>query len=99
MVALFRSQASDLLSTEPFTRLIGRLSSDSADFAEFWERRDLIAFSPSYQQLQHPMLGTIELQPMKLYAVDQDRTVVAYLTEPGTRTHQRLAEALPSCGR
>lgn len=94
VLALFRSQASDLLSTEPFTRLINRLRSASVEFAELWERRDLVTFTPSGQQLQHPLLGKIELLPLKLYAVDQDHTVVAYLTDPAGPTHQRLAEAL-----
>lgn len=96
VVALFRSQASDLLATEPFTRLIGTLTAESAEFAELWERRDLVSFTPAAQALQHPSAGRIELQPVKLYAVDQDRTVVAYLTEPGSATHRGLARALES---
>ena len=91
MVALFRSQASELLSSEPFTRLIDELRRVSAEFDTFWARRDLAGFAPGWQQLEHPQAGRIELQPVKLYAVDQDRTLVAYLTDPAGPVHQRLA--------
>lgn len=94
IVALFRSQATDQLHTEPFTGLIDKLRSASDEFADLWERRDLQQFSPVDQQLQHPLLGRIRLRPLKLYAVDQDRTVVAYLTDPAGETHRRLAQAL-----
>jgi hypothetical protein len=94
MVALFRSQASDLLSSERFTRLVDRLRRMSVEFDELWERRDLEGFSPSRQQLHHPLIGRIELEPVKLYAVDQDRTLVAYLTDPAGQDQERLAEAV-----
>lgn len=94
VVGLFRSQASELLATEPFTRLVRTLAAESAEFAELWERRDLVSFTPTAQALQHPTAGRIELHPVKLYAVQQDRTVVAYLAEPGSPTHRRLTEAI-----
>lgn len=94
MVALFRSQASELLSSAPFTRLINKLRRASVEFDTLWERRDLAGFSPGRQQLEHPELGRIELQPVKLYAVDQDRTLVAYLTDPAGSVHRRLAAGL-----
>lgn len=91
MVALFRSQASELLSSAPFAQLIDKLRRASAEFDMLWERRDLAGFSPGWQQLEHPRIGRIALQPVKLYAVDQDRTLVAYLTDPAGPVHQRLA--------
>jgi hypothetical protein len=96
MVALFRSQAADLLSSEPFTRLVDALRRVSAEFDELWERRDLEGFTPARQQVQHPLIGRIDLEPVKLYAVDQDRTLVAYLTDPAGSDHERLADALRS---
>ncbi|WP_231919863.1 MmyB family transcriptional regulator [Microlunatus soli] len=94
MVALFRTQATELLHTAPFVSLVDRLRSTSAEFSALWERRDLEQFRPVDQQVQHPLLGRIRLRPLKLYAVDQDRTVVAYLTDPSGDTHRRLARAL-----
>ena len=96
MVALFRSQAADLLSSEPFTRLIDALRRVSAEFDDLWERRDLEGFSPTRQQVNHPLIGRIDLDPVKLYAVDQDRTLVAYLTDPSGHDQHRLAEAVRS---
>ncbi|KAA2261921.1 helix-turn-helix domain-containing protein [Solihabitans fulvus] len=93
-VGLFRSQAGELLSSPEFVALVERLLAASPEFRELWERRDLSSFVPASQEWNHPLLGRVAFEYVKMYAADEDRTLVAHLVRPGSELATRLAELI-----
>lgn len=81
-VSLFRSQASDLLARPEFDELVTELTRVSAEFRELWNRREITSFAPVRRPFRHSVLGLFELDHVKMYAADDDRTLVAYLFPP-----------------
>lgn len=98
-VALFRSLAEDMLLRPEFASLVHRLERASDAFRAMWARRDLIAYTPGRRVLRHPSLGNIELEYVKMQAMDRAHTLVAYLAAPGSPVAQELSKCVTDQGR
>lgn len=93
-VALFRSQAGPLLSRPEFVELVDRMHDSFPEFAALWQRRDITPFVPATRRFHHPEFGKIEFDYVKMYAADEDRTLVANLVHPGSDLAERLSAAV-----
>ena len=91
-VALFRAGTGEHVLDPSVSSLIARVSAASDDFRRLWARQDLAPFVPESRILLHPALGRVELEYLKLRAVNDDRTLVAYLAPPGSSLEAELAK-------
>ena len=78
-VALFRAQAADRLTRPSYARLLQQLGQRSASFRDLWQRMDLEAPGPARRTFDHPLLGRIDLDYVKLRLSDIDATLVIHL--------------------
>lgn len=89
-VALFRTQASEGVLTPEIAGLVAQLTDASADFARLWERKDLAPFVPQARTIDHPLLGEVTLDYVKLHLSNDNRTLVSYLLPPGSEVESRF---------
>lgn len=91
-VALLRAEA----GRDPYDRqlsdLVGELSTRSDDFRVRWAAHDVRIHSTGVKRLHHPVVGDLDLpfESMPL-EVGGTTSVVTYLAEPGTPSHDALA--------
>jgi transcriptional regulator with XRE-family HTH domain len=78
-VALFRAQAADRLTQPSYVRLLQQLGRRSESFRDLWQRMDLEAPGPARRSFDHPLLGRIDLDYVKLQLSDIDATLVIHL--------------------
>ena len=91
-VALLRAEA----GRDPYDRqlsgLVGELSTRSADFRVRWAAHDVRIHSTGVKRLRHPVVGDLDL-PFESLPLEAGGTtsLVTYLAEPGTPSHDALA--------
>jgi transcriptional regulator with XRE-family HTH domain len=77
--------------------IVEDLSARSAEFRRLWGRHDIRVSAPRLQTLNHPLVGTLELQPERLAvaAADGQMLVVCHAEagSPSERALARLAES------
>ncbi|WP_425830824.1 helix-turn-helix transcriptional regulator [Streptomyces fractus] len=98
-LALFRTQASEGVLAPDLTGLAEELTEASPDFARLWQRRDLAPFAPQARTVDHPRLGEVTLDYVKLHLSNDDKTLVSYLLPPGTELERRFAELAAVTGQ
>jgi transcriptional regulator with XRE-family HTH domain len=91
-VALLRAEA----GRDPYDRalsdLIGELSTRSGDFRVRWAAHDVRIHSTGVKRLHHPVVGDLDLPFESLpLEVGATTSLVTYLAEPGTPSHDALA--------
>lgn len=69
LVGAFRVDAARAGAVKEVAELIDELCEASADFATFWKENNLYGPSDGIKQLQHPLLGTVEME-YSAFAVD-----------------------------
>jgi transcriptional regulator with XRE-family HTH domain len=90
-VALLRAEA----GRDPYDRalsdLVGELSTRSNDFRTRWAAHDVRLHSTGIKKLHHPTVGELDL-PYESLPLEPGATtsLVTYLAEPGTPTHDAL---------
>ncbi|MFF1306195.1 helix-turn-helix transcriptional regulator [Streptomyces sp. NPDC058307] len=89
-VALFRTQANEGILAPEITGLIAELSDASPDFARLWRRKDLAPFVPKARTIDHPVLGEVTLDYVKLHVANDDKTLVSYLLPPGSEMESQF---------
>ncbi|MFK0170484.1 helix-turn-helix transcriptional regulator [Streptomyces sp. NPDC090306] len=97
-VALFRTQASDAVLAPGITGLVAELAAASPDFARLWERKDLAPFVPQARTIDHPLLGEVTLDYVKLHLSNDDKTLVSYLLPPGSELESRFTKLVGDPG-
>ena len=70
--------------------LIDELYSGSAEFAELWESRDVIAHPVLCKTFDHPVVGPITVNCDALDVADSDQRVVIYTPEPGSASEEAM---------
>ncbi|WP_335970535.1 MULTISPECIES: helix-turn-helix transcriptional regulator [Streptomycetaceae] len=78
-VALFRAQAADRLVQPSFTRLVAELAERSELFRTLWQGMGVETAHPDRRRFDHPVLGRIELDYVKLHLGDIQATLVTHL--------------------
>lgn len=71
-------------------RMIGELRRGSPRFDELWREGTSARWRTATKSINHPELGTIELDCDTLQVPDSDQTVLVYSAEPGTREAMAL---------
>lgn len=97
-LALFRTQVGERILDPDVITLLRDLEESSADFARLWQLKELAPFVPKPRTVNHPQLGVIELEYIKMHVADDDKTLVSYLVKPGSDLEQRLEELVEGPG-
>ncbi|WP_433894478.1 helix-turn-helix transcriptional regulator [Streptomyces sp. CA-111067] len=97
LVAMLRGQAAYELDNPRFGELTEALHRASPLFRELWAAHDVEAFRSSTRRFHHPVVGTLDLNYVRL-AVDDDpgRSVVVHFPEAGSVTEERLRRLCPA---
>jgi transcriptional regulator with XRE-family HTH domain len=90
-VELLRAQAGRDPYDKALTDLIGELSTRSDEFRTRWAAHDVRRHRTGIKHFRHPVIGELHLtfEVMELVA-DENLSVVAYGTEPGTASEDGL---------
>jgi len=80
LLAQYRAAAGHHVGDPRFEALTTALYAASSEFRQCWERHDIAGFQPARKQFDHPHLGLLTLDYVKLAAVDHpDVKLVTYL--------------------
>ena len=90
-VGVFRAQLGQGVLDDSITALVGQLEAESEDFGRLWRSREVSAYAPGGLAFNHPRLGPVEFEYVKMHAADDDKTLVAFLAAPGSELACRLA--------
>ncbi|MFD7130195.1 helix-turn-helix transcriptional regulator [Streptomyces sp. NPDC059894] len=93
-LALFRTQVGERILDPGIVELLDALEESSPDFTRLWQLKELAPFIPKARTVNHPRLGVIELEYIKMHVADDDKTLVSYLVKPGSDLERRLGELL-----
>ncbi len=91
-VALLRAEAGRDPHDADLTRLVGELSTRSADFSARWAAHDVRIHRTGVKRLHHVVVGDVDL-PYESLPLETGSTtsLVTYLPEPGSPAHDALA--------
>jgi transcriptional regulator with XRE-family HTH domain len=90
MVATFRADAARFLDDPAFRMLIAELESESPEFAELWQRRDVRERTLGVKRLRHPVLGELEFEHTAYEVSDQPGCKLILYTPADERTESAL---------
>jgi len=91
-LAEFRSATSAVRHDAAMTELVGLLTSESAEFAEWWPQHDVSGFETRLRRFRHPTAGELTFQYQQLTPAEwPSLRVVAQLPVPGDDSAERLA--------
>ncbi|GCB44927.1 helix-turn-helix transcriptional regulator [Streptomyces sp. NL15-2K] len=93
-LALFRTQVGERILDPDVVVLLHELEESSPDFSRLWQLKEVAPFVPKPRTVNHPRLGVIELEYIKMHVADDDKTLVSYLVRPGSDLERRLEELL-----
>ncbi|MHA5048695.1 helix-turn-helix transcriptional regulator [Streptomyces sp. SD15] len=93
-LALFRTQVGEGVLAPEIVALLKELEESSADFARLWQLKEVAPFVPKARTVNHPRLGVIEFEYIKMHVAGDDKTLVSYLVKPGSDLEQRLGELI-----
>ena len=80
LLAKYRAAAAEHAGDLRFAALTAALHAASPEFHTWWDRHDIAGFQPARKQFNHPYLGTLTLDYVKLAPVDNpDIHLVTYL--------------------
>ncbi|MEV6150998.1 helix-turn-helix transcriptional regulator [Nonomuraea sp. NPDC052129] len=89
-VALLHTQAGRDPYDKTLTDLIGELSTRSDDFRARWAHHDVRQHHKGDKPFHHPVVGDLHLTYESLALAADDLTLVAYGTEPGSDSEDKL---------
>ncbi|MEV0200824.1 helix-turn-helix transcriptional regulator [Nonomuraea sp. NPDC050691] len=89
-VALLHHQAGRAPYDKTLTDLVGELSTRSEDFRTRWARHDVRQHHQGAKPFHHPVVGDLHLTYESLNLSADDLTLVAYGTEPGSDSEDKL---------
>jgi transcriptional regulator with XRE-family HTH domain len=93
-VALFRTQVGEHLLDPDVVALLRELERASPDFGRLWGRKELTPFVPGPRTVNHPRLGSVEFEYVKMHVAGDDKTLVSFLVAPGSETERKLRALL-----
>ncbi|ATL27668.1 helix-turn-helix transcriptional regulator [Streptomyces formicae] len=84
VVAMYRAACSELPEDDGFSAVIEEAKATSAEFAELWERRDILPGGQVAKEIEHPVVGTLFLESTQLKVPARpDLTIVMHTPMPG----------------
>ncbi|NLU62111.1 helix-turn-helix domain-containing protein [Rhodococcus sp. HNM0563] len=90
-VASLRSAAARYPDDTGLTALVHELRTESAHFAELWDKGTVGGWRNHTKTVNHPALGLIVLDCDALHIPDVDQSVIVYSAAPGTHAAESLA--------
>lgn len=91
LVAQFRLQRIGGEQESEVATLIARLRDTSPRFATLWDARDVVPFTTTERQFDHPSAGRLVLDHQRLAVLDQpELQLVVYTARPGSDDLRRL---------
>ena len=90
-VALLRAEAGRNPYDRDLTDLVGELCTRSEDFRVRWAAHDVRIHNTGMKKIHHDLVGDLDL-PFESLPIDVDSSasLVTYLPEPGSSTHEAL---------
>lgn len=87
VVAMYRAACSDQPGDDGFAAVIAEAKAVSAEFAELWERRDIMPGGQVAKEIEHPVAGTLFLESTQLKVPARpDLTIVLHTPLPDAET-------------
>lgn len=98
-VGIFRAQLGQGVLDDSITALVARLEAESEEFRRLWRSREVAAYAPTSLAFNHPSLGPVEFEYVKMHTADDDKTLVAFLAPPGSELSRRLGALIADDAR
>ncbi|MBT2439302.1 helix-turn-helix domain-containing protein [Streptomyces sp. ISL-36] len=100
VVAQFRAACSDRPEDEGFRAVVAEVKEASREFAELWERRDVMPGGQIRKELEHPVVGTLALESTQLRVPARpDLAIVLHTPLPAADTAAKLEWLVSPEGR
>ncbi|MFF0478747.1 helix-turn-helix transcriptional regulator [Streptomyces sp. NPDC004284] len=95
VVAQFRADAADHADDPRYAELVAELSGRSPEFAELWNRHDVLEDTAVTKVIDHPVVGclTFEHSTLRL-ASRSDMRLILQSPQPGTDTAEKVGRLL-----
>ncbi|WP_369144174.1 helix-turn-helix transcriptional regulator [Streptomyces sp. R44] len=100
VVAQFRSACSECPDDEGFQAVVESAKEASAEFAELWERRDILPGGQNRKEMEHPLVGTLVVEATQLRVPARpDLVIVMHTPLPEADTAEKLEWLVSPEGR
>ncbi|MGW0117038.1 helix-turn-helix transcriptional regulator [Streptomyces sp. NPDC003327] len=100
VVAQFRSACSECPDDEGFRAVIEEAKALSPEFAELWERRDILPGGQNRKEMEHPLVGTLVVEATQLRVPARpDLVIVMHTPLPEADTAAKLEWLASPAGR
>jgi hypothetical protein len=93
LVSVFRAAAGPRVTDPRAAQLVSELNKASDEFRSLWARHDVTPFVPAIREFNHPTVGVLALQYVKLETSDKpSHSLVTHLPLAGNDDAQRLVQ-------
>jgi transcriptional regulator with XRE-family HTH domain len=100
VVAQFRSACSECPDDEGFRAVVEEAKEVSPEFAELWERRDILPGGQNRKEMEHPLVGTLVVEATQLRVPARpDLVIVMHTPLPEADTAEKLEWLVSPEGR
>ncbi|MER5306493.1 helix-turn-helix transcriptional regulator [Streptomyces sp. NPDC002773] len=100
VVAQFRSACSECPDDEGFRAVVEEAKEASPEFAELWERRDILPGGQNRKEMEHPLVGTLVVEATQLRVPARpDLVIVMHTPLPEADTAEKLEWLVSPEGR
>ncbi|MFH8620721.1 helix-turn-helix transcriptional regulator [Streptomyces vietnamensis] len=100
VVAQFRSACSECPDDEGFQAVVEEAKEASPEFAELWERRDILPGGQNRKEMEHPLVGTLVVEATQLRVPARpDLVIVMHTPMPEANTAEKLEWLVSPEGR
>nr|WP_225799800.1 helix-turn-helix transcriptional regulator [Streptomyces sp. NK15101] len=100
VVAQFRSACSECPDDEGFRAVVEEAKELSPEFAELWERRDILPGGQNRKEMEHPLVGTLVVESTQLRVPARpDLVIVMHTPLPEADTAEKLEWLVSPEGR
>ncbi|MEU5159830.1 helix-turn-helix transcriptional regulator [Streptomyces sp. NPDC020875] len=89
-VAQLRAVASARPGDPRPAALVARLRARSAEFADLWERHEVVVRRAEAKRFVHPVVGVLELECDVLAGTGRGHLLIVHSARPGTTAYERL---------
>ncbi|GAB3944628.1 helix-turn-helix transcriptional regulator [Kribbella albertanoniae] len=70
--------------------IVSTLQKESPEFAEIWDRHEVVPAHSRTKQFRHPVVGELELYCEVINNADQQQILVVFTAEPGSESAEKL---------
>lgn len=98
-LGMFRAESVRHTGDPEYARLVEQLSAASPEFRTWWDRREIIRYTPIHKRIQHPLVGATVFE-YNSFTSDDDSALklVVYTPMDVDGTLEKMAELLAGTG-